>query len=113
MRYYRENPEEIPNHDWTAQTMKTLGRSGSEMIVAIGMTPEVQEVLKGSRKWLMRIHERKAELPPGFMDGCDPKPLADKIRDLLDGPISRRHENGQLPNASPSATPKPEGQHGS
>lgn len=44
---------------------------------------DVREALMGARKWLVRIHQRKDELPPGFLDGCDPKSLADDIARLL------------------------------
>lgn len=68
--------------------MKTNSTAGSQdalvrRIVVQGLTNDVREALMGARKWLMRIHQRKDELPPGFLDGCDPKPLADDIARLL------------------------------
>lgn len=91
--------------DATAGSQQQLVRR----IVVQGLTNDVREALMGARKWLMRIHQRKSEFPPEFLDGCDPKPLADKIGELLAEPISRRYENGQSPN-TPAQPRREEGQ---
>jgi len=55
----------------------------SAVIVVTGMTRDLDGALRGARKWLLRIHERKDDLPPSLLDHCDPKPLADEIGRLL------------------------------
>lgn len=45
--------------------------------------PAARELLKRSVKWLERLENRKSELPASFLDGCDPAPLAQDIREHL------------------------------
>lgn len=53
------------------------------ILVRTGLSLETRSVLKSAVKWLERIHNRREDLPKSFLDGCDPGPLAKKIRGIL------------------------------
>ena len=40
-------------------------------------------LLKAALKWIRRIEERAEDLPPSFLDNCDPKPLRKEIERYL------------------------------
>jgi len=48
MRHYRENPEETPKHDWTAQTIK-------------GQEPALTQAQAESVERLRRLYDDDAE----------------------------------------------------
>ncbi len=43
----------------------------------------VKILLKAALKWIRRIEERAEDLPPSFLDNCDPKPLRKEIERYL------------------------------
>lgn len=45
--------------------------------------PEARKLLESALKWVRRIEERSEDLPPLFLDNCDPKPLRQKIEAYL------------------------------
>jgi hypothetical protein len=66
------------------------------VIIVDGFGAEVEELLIGSAKWLERIGNRKAEIPPALLDNSDPEALARKIRKCLAECRQRKSDSGEL-----------------
>lgn len=52
------------------------------------LTPEIRNVMTASLKWIRRIEDRAASLPPSFMDNTDIKPLRKEIENILKGQMT-------------------------
>ena len=52
-------------------------------ILVTAKDPEAKKLLTSAVKWIRRIEERSEDLPPAFLDNCDPKPLRKKIEAYL------------------------------
>lgn len=63
--------------------VNSIGKNNTNAAPRLTPNTSLYNALMGAKKWLMRLHERKNELPPSFFDGSDPKPLADEIGRIL------------------------------
>ncbi len=60
------------------------------------LTPSQRSTVDAAAKWIERICDRKATLPPLFMDNTDPSPIAKKLRAMLNAKDESEHQGDYL-----------------